>query len=197
MKRMILCLLLPFCIPTVFAGYENGGVISEYEGFVETFSGLLQVVGEGAADDILVRNSSRLQIHSTSIPDKDWYMGGILYIALYDNSRLDYYGGATFALTVRNDATVYLYGGRIDAIRSLQSSSSIKHITMVCDVDSVYYDQATRLLTGNWLDGSSFSITLVNVAPFDSTYSNIRFIPEPATMLLLGLGGLLLRRKNK
>ena len=96
------------------------------------------------------------------------------------------------------DATATLSGGRIDVIESFQRSGETQHITMICDVDSVNYNPTSGLLTGNWLDGKgSFSIMLVNVDPtrFDTTYSNIHFIPEPATMLLFGFGALLMRRR--
>ena len=146
---------------------------------------------------MLFRSSARLEVWSTSTPlGSD--IGGIQYISLARSSHLDYYGGETFALTLGHDATATLSGGRIDVIQSLQLSGQTKHITMICDVDSVNYNVATRLLTGNWLNGSSFSIILVNVdlERFDTTYSNIRFIPEPASLSLLALGGLLLRRRK-
>jgi len=71
------------------------------------------------------------------------------------------------------------------------------HIEIICDVDSVKYDATANILTGDWLDGSSFSIQLIDVEGYSPAIENIFFTPEPATLLLVGAGGLLLSRKRK
>ena len=53
-------------------------------------------------------------------------------------------------------------------------------------------------LTGFWMDDTPFSIDLwyssYPGAPIIDTYAHIVLIPEPATLLLLGSGGLFLRK---
>jgi len=73
------------------------------------------------------------------------------------------------------------------------------HITMICDVESVAYNEGTRRLTGNWLDGSAFNIQLIDETHlgYDPVIENIRFIPEPGTVALLGLGGVMLWRRRQ
>jgi hypothetical protein len=201
MKRIVPCLLLFLCLSTVQAGYADADRVigsDEYIYSVLEWTNGLLVVDGGGGFRISVKNNARLEVWSTRTP-LELDVGGIQYISMEKTSHLDYYGGETFVLTLGNDATATLSGGRVDVMQSFQRSGETQHITMICDVDSVNYNETTRLLTGNWLDGKgSFSITLVNVDPtrFDTTYSNIHFIPEPTTMLLLGLGGLLLRRKK-
>jgi hypothetical protein len=70
------------------------------------------------------------------------------------------------------------------------------HVTFVCDVDSVVYDAQSNMLTGEWLDGSGFAVQLVDVDGYSPAIDNIQFIPEPGTLLLVGAGGLLLRKRR-
>lgn len=111
-----------------------------------------------------------------------------------NNSRVNLSGGEMNGIFLRDDATFIISGGSINYIKSYQYSNVLKHITFFCDVDSVSY--SGNLLTGNWLDGNSFSITLNDQSSYDSVYSNIEFITEPATLLLVAIGALVLRLKR-
>jgi hypothetical protein len=199
MKRIIPYILIAFCISTAYAGYDRVIGPGEYEySIVEWTSGLLLIDGGGGIR-FHIKDSSNLEVLSTSTP-LGLDVGGIQYIWMDNYSALNYFGGETFVLTLFKNATATLSGGRIDVIESLQRSNETKHITMICDIDSVHYNATTRLLTGNWLGNKgSFSITLVNDDPerFDSTYSNIQFIPEPASLVFLVLGGWLVTQQKR
>jgi hypothetical protein len=120
--------------------------------------------------------------------------GDVGSFLMRNNSKLNVSAGDLRWLGIYDDSIAVLKGGNINTISSQQSPSTVKHITMICDVDSVSI--SNNLLTGKWLDGSSFSISLYNQAGYSSVYSNIQFIPEPATLVLLAAGGLLLRRRK-
>jgi hypothetical protein len=122
-------------------------------------------------------------------------VGGIHGLNLTDSSLLNYYAGEMSGFRIYNDATATFSGGRIDYISSYQDSDLTKHITFIADVDSI--DLTGNLLTGNWLDDSSFSITLQDQTGYDSVYSNINFVPEPATIALFGLGSMMLRKRKR
>jgi hypothetical protein len=179
-----------------------------YEGYVECLSGLLVVDG-GGADIIEMRYSSKLEVRSTS-PFVAGY-GGIWDIRLKNMSNLNYYGGQTEELSMRNDATANLYGGRIDYISSFQTVPDVfvgydeqgrpifeklRHIEMF--VREYAYNPATLHLTGTWGDWTTFDIKLLNQAGYAPVIDNIKFtiIPEPASLVLLGLGGLLMRKRK-
>jgi len=59
------------------------------------------------------------------------------------------------------------------------------------------YDSPSNLLTGHWGDSSTFSINLIDIGTVP-TYDYIEFhiIPEPGSVLLLGLGALILRTRR-
>jgi hypothetical protein len=52
-------------------------------------------------------------------------------------------------------------------------------------------------IQGNWYDGTPFSIKFINDTTYgyDPVWMSIK-VPEPATLSLLALGGLLMRRKK-
>jgi hypothetical protein len=53
-------------------------------------------------------------------------------------------------------------------------------------------------ITGLWKNGTPFSIQFLDqtASGYDPVWKNINVIPEPITLFLFGLGGLLLRQKK-
>lgn len=199
MKRLIPCLMLvSMCVSATFGAFDYTISDSFYYGtFTRTGDDSLLVTGAGATA-IYAQNYSYIEVQNTAPLQENF--GGIYTIDLNNYSDLNFLDGAIGALNLYGDATATLSGGSVGYISSYQDATSTRiengHITFICDVDSV--NLTGNLLTGDWLVGKgSFSITLQNQSGYDSVYSNIQFIPEPATLSLLGLGGLLIRRKLK
>ena len=158
----------------------------------------------GGADVIDIRNYGRLEVRYTSTP-LGLDVGGIYDIWLDDYSELMYLGGETDIITTHDNATATLKGGSINYIDSMQYTTT-KHIDLYSqpgwswlyddeDLDGI--DEVVGI-TGLWEDDSDFTISFINDYTFgyDPVYMNINVIPEPATLLLLGIGGVLLRQKR-
>jgi len=200
MKRTVPLLLFACCLPVVYAGYDDGLISGgEYEWGVDWLSGTL-VVNVGGADVIEARNLSQIEVRSTSTP-LGTGVGGIMDLVLKYNSRLDYYGGETEELTVRMDATAYLHGGRIDGISSFQYATT-EHVFIYARKGWLWNYEAgkRRGITGLWYDGDPFSIRFTTLGEgfgADPVWKNVEVItPEPATLLLMGLGTFLLHRRR-
>ena len=150
-----------------------------------------------------MRNFGRLEVRYTSIPiNDDWYTGGIWDIYLDDDSELIYLGGDTEEISIAENAEAVLTGGRIDYITSYQDVNwwygepMDQHIEMI--VKDYQHNTLTNLLSGTWADDTAFDIQLIDKPGYDAAIDNINFtiIPEPASLVLLALGGLLLGRKR-
>ena len=195
MKRLLPCLLLlSFFVPMSFGEITFDYTISDtYEfGIFSLNSESLLVTGAGAYE-VRTNGESYIEVQNTAPLEE--FIGGIGSLSLNDFSILNFYDGEMGGFRIIDDATATFSGGRIDYISSFQDSDLIQHITFIADVDSI--DLTGNLLTGDWLnDGGSFSITLLDQTGYDSVYSNINFVPEPATIALFGLGYLLLRKRT-
>lgn len=117
---------------------------------------------------------------------------------------MNYYDGETSTLRLYHNARAVLRGGSILHINSYQRplggdyppSYWDKHITIEYSGELPAVDE-NNLLTGLWPDGSAFSIQLHDgTGVFHPAISNIEFVPEPTTVLLFGLGGLILRKRK-
>jgi len=128
--------------------------------------------------------------------------GEIKNIEAVEISTINMTGGNVYSLEMKNFSMTYLYGGQINTLASDQmafwqpsgQTDLNGWIQFFCrEYD---YDTDARILTGTWEDYSDFSIQLLNIGTIP-TYDQIEFhiIPEPGTIILLGLGGIFLKRR--
>ena len=201
-------LIPPLLVMTIFlsvslADYSDGWITAgEYEGFVTWTSEVTPLIVEGGgAIAIEMRNFSRLEVRSTSSP-LGLGVGGISYIDLLGPVHLDFLSGLTREITTASIATADLRGGSINYISSEQytvSTGAGPYIDIYAQPGwSWMSDDPLVGIEGLWQNGSPFAIEFINEENYDPVWTNINVVevPEPATLSLLSLGGLLLRRKK-
>ena len=191
MKRLMM-LLVGLSLP-VWAGYDFTITNGYFETKTLIENQTLLMTG-GGGYHLALFDKSYASIQNTSLLSEG--TGGIWEIQIAGYSSLDFLGGQVHRLDVSSYAYIYIYNGQIDQIYSSQNATHTKHIEIFCQ-SGFNYNSTTGYLTGLWGDGSAFNIKLINVDGYSPTIDNIKFtiIPEPATMLLLAVGGMLIRRK--
>ena len=205
MKKVILtivCVCL-FACPAYATHYE---ITSYYYGALglENYDTLL-VTSDGGLSVLDMFDFSSAVIQNTSPLEEA--LGGIWQIHVAADAHLEISGGEIHEIFMNNDnATARLSGGLIENIYNYQEAQKWDdalgwvpnpHITIVYSGDLPMVD-ASNVLSGLWGNGNPFSIQLNDVSGFDPVIENIQFelIPEPVTLVLLGFGGLLIRRKK-
>jgi hypothetical protein len=111
-----------------------------------------------------------------------------------DISIVNIYGGEIpHVLHASDSATLNLYGGTITVISGLSAfeSSTVNIYGYGFELTG---SGSSRYLSGFWLDGTPFNDIWLRGL---ETYDHVNLIPEPATVLLFALGGLMLRRTKK
>jgi hypothetical protein len=192
---MTVCIALLLIVPvfasdyTITSGYYYGTKI------YQNWDTLLMT--GGGIESISATNFSILDIRNTS--PFAVLSGGIGTLDLWGSSSLLFSGGEIYSLTLNANATALLTDGKIRKLYSYQPVTYPNyipgpHIEMIIKDYSV----VSNILTGHWVDNSTFNIQLMNQTGYDPVLNNIKFtiVPEPATVLLFGLGGLLIRHKK-
>ncbi len=200
---ILACLTVPVCAAyyEITSGYTPSLTLNNSDSLLMRGggAGLLNLWGESSAT-----------IEGTSVLAEG--SGGIWQIEIGNDSSLSMSGGEVHELGVSHNSTAVLSGGLIQQIWSYQSAWKLAgdppvsvpnpHITIVYSGVLPTLNSTTHLLTGLWGNGDPFSIYLSGVPASSYGYSpaieNIQFqiIPEPVTVVLLGLGCLLTRRNK-
>jgi len=123
----------------------------------------------------------------------DMFGGYVQQLGTLDSSEFDMFGGTIYRMLIRYDSSVNIHGGTISSLIIYEDENGVINLYAH---DVTYYPTGGPVYNLSWIDGYynqgniyfSYDIS-------GSDMSNINVVPEPTTILLLGLGGLILRKK--
>jgi len=144
-------------------------------------------MSSGSVSYLNTYNSSTVDIFGGSVSD---------HLQAFDSSAVRVSGGIVNDLRSCDSSTVDISGGSVSDLWALHSSVVTFHGRnfSVSDGLILYGDRVlgTGLLAGEWFDGTPWTVNILANRPT----AKILAIPEPATLLLLGLGAVMVRRKR-
>lgn len=138
-----------------------------------------------SVENSVLNLSGDVQIDSVGVSDSgvtNMYGGNVGFMKAWNYSKVNLYGGI-----ISNYLLAY---GTEDLVISIYGYGF--------EYDPLAGDYRGGQLTGFWLDDTPFSIDLfyddTPGGPIIDTWLHIVLIPEPTTILLLALGGIILRK---
>ena len=162
---------------------SDGGVrfLDPYDSSTVTLSG-------GSVKHISARDSCTMEISGGKVNND---------LDAYNSSNVTISGGTVAGLVVHDSSTVTISGGQVGLLYIYETSTVafdgqdfILGTGLSLDGDRVL---GTGVLSGKWFGGTAWT---VNISANDPG-ATILAIPEPATMSLLGLGGLAMLRRRR
>jgi hypothetical protein len=163
----------------------------------------------GSAGTLIAYNASTLNILSGSVYYLyTWGSGSVVNISggsvdhldvLADNGTANIYGGWVDGLFT--SGVVDVFGGSVYTLCAYPGSVVTFHGRNFDVRGGLWWDGnrvlGTGLLTGEWMDGTPCAVNIHVNESRDEYKATILVVPEPATLALLTLGGLLAFRRRR
>jgi hypothetical protein len=136
-----------------------------------------EIYAEDSYNEIWMHNDCTLDI----------FGGDIYRLAAYDTTVTNWYNGSMDTLWARENSVVNIYGGQLGDIGAAEQS-----IINLYAYDTVL-DNTAYILSGRYYSNNNFfTIDVHNT----EVYAHINIVPEPVTLLFLGFGGLVIRKRK-
>ena len=184
---LIVLLVVGVCnVPALYADLVWDGGYHEFseglEDEIDMINGATADITGGEIGILLCWDTSEVFVYKPSEID---------LLRPSDFSTANVYGGQINHSFVLGNSTTNIYGGDFPMGFSANDSPVINMYVQEYDWDpDGGSSSGFGLLTGTWLDsGEAFSIDYVAL----DSYDHIAFVPESMTLVMFGLGGLLLR----
>lgn len=186
-----IAIILPFNKSTITI---NGGVLNGYNIAIDTHGdNIITINGGSITGDIAAHNNSRIYMNGGSLINASEGCESDIYA--YDNGICEVKGGSIGGILGTFDSgKIYLYGSNFSVNgQTLHYGDKLRDYTSLSPLPYAQGFFVDRI-TGTLQDGSALNNEFWIEAASDD---DIIVVPEPATICLFGIAGLILRRRNK
>jgi hypothetical protein len=172
--------------------FSNFNIINGSVDEIDLYDESHGAMSGGTAYEINVWNQSIFSVSGGEVPG--FYVGPGYYTAglsTHDNATVEISGGYVNKINSIGNSTIEITGGMIDDISAYETSLIIVK-GLDFNYNYGYITDTSGYLTGTLLSGDFIDVRFDR---FDD--AQILLVPEPTTLLLVGLGGLVLRKRCK